>query len=129
MQLFADSLVPLPEVPRLDSDSVALLNAPETAADNGRLKVGILGTGNIGCDMLIKLLKENFVSVVVFCGRRQESPGIKMAESKAVKCSAEGIDFFIDNPKCCDLVYDCTNATDAKRHAEVFKAQMVTYSK
>ena len=75
--------VPLPEVPRLDSDSVALLNAPETAADNGRLKVGILGTGNIGCDMLIKLLKENFVSVVVFCGRRQESPGDKDGRIKS----------------------------------------------
>jgi len=89
------------------------------------LRVGIIGTGNIGCDILLKLLRAKFVSVEIFCGRRAESPGLLMAAEKGVNCSDRGITYFIDNPNCCDLVYDCTSAVDAKRNAIFFKAQGV----
>mmetsp|Transcript_7943 Transcript_7943/g.36170 ORF Transcript_7943/g.36170 Transcript_7943/m.36170 type:complete len:332 (-) Transcript_7943:2130-3125(-) len=112
---FADEVADDPEnIARTSS-----LNAPVVRA-------AILGTGNIGCDILLKLLKLDFVSVIVFSGRRQSSPGIKLASDKGISCSTNGIQFFVDNPNCCDVVYDCTNANDAKEHSRVFSEQGIT---
>ena len=87
------------------------------------IRVGIIGTGNIGCDILLKLLKVDFVSVVVFSGRRESSPGIKLASGKGILCSTDGIQFFVENPNCCDVVYDCTSAEDAREHSKICAAK------
>jgi acetaldehyde dehydrogenase (acetylating) len=87
------------------------------------IKAGIIGTGNIGTDLLLKLLKTDFITPVIFAGRRMESKGIKLAQEKNIEVTDRGIDYFIDNPNCCDVVYDCTNAMDAKNHAKVFEEQ------
>jgi acetaldehyde dehydrogenase len=88
-----------------------------------KIKVAILGTGNIGTDLLLKALKTNFIEVVAFIGRRLDSDGMIIAKNKNILISDEGINYFINNPKCCDVVYDCTNALDAKKHALIFKKQ------
>jgi acetaldehyde dehydrogenase len=87
------------------------------------IKVGIIGTGNIGTDLLLKVLKTDFIEPVIFAGRRLDSDGIKIAQSKNVPVTDQGIQYFIDNPKCCDVVYDCTSAADAIEHAKIFKEQ------
>lgn len=87
------------------------------------IKVGIIGTGNIGTDLLLKILKEPNLIPVIFAGRRLNSEGIKIALNKGVKVTDKGIQYFIDNPKCCDVVYDCTSAADAKEHAVIFESQ------
>ena len=88
-----------------------------------KIKIGIIGTGNIGTDLLIKILKIPSFEVNIFCGRRLESKGIGLAKSKGVQVSDRGIEYFINNPKCCKIVYDCTNAIDAIKHAKIFKDQ------
>ena len=82
------------------------------------MKVCIIGTGNIGTDLLIKVLKTDF-QVVAFVGRRPSTK--KLPEG--VRYVENGIDFFIQNPKCCDLVFDCTDAYSAAVHAKVFLEQ------
>ena len=52
-----------------------------------------------------------------------ESNGIKVAQQKGINVTDKGIKYFIDNPKCCDVVYDCTSASDAKEHAKIFAQQ------
>lgn len=88
-----------------------------------KIKAGILGTGNIGTDLLFKILKSDFIELVIFAGRRLDSDGISIAKSKNIPVTDMGIQFFIDNPKYCDIVYDCTNANDASEHAIIFKKQ------
>ena len=44
-----------------------------------KIKVGIIGTGNIGTDLLIKCNKSRIVEPVIFVGRRKESNGIDIA--------------------------------------------------
>jgi acetaldehyde dehydrogenase len=85
------------------------------------INVGILGTGNIGTDLLLKILKTNNINPVIFAGRRLDSDGISLAKSKGVTISDEGINYFKNNKDSVKLVYDCTSAADAKIHAEVFK--------
>jgi acetaldehyde dehydrogenase (acetylating) len=86
------------------------------------IRVAILGTGNIGTDLLVKAKKSNFLEVTAFVGRRLDSDGMKVAIANSVPISDQGIQYFIDNPGCCDLVYDCTNALDAMEHAPIFKS-------
>jgi acetaldehyde dehydrogenase len=90
-----------------------------------KIKAAILGTGNIGTDLLLKALKTDFIEVVAFVGRRLDSDGMRVAKEHNVNISDKGIQYFIDNPKCCDVVYDCTSAADAIEHAKVFKEQSI----
>ena len=87
------------------------------------IKAGIIGTGNIGTDLLLKLKKTDFIIPVIFAGRRMESNGIKLAQDLNILVTDKGIQYFIDNPHCCDVVYDCTSAKDAKEHAKIFSKQ------
>jgi len=61
------------------------------------IKAGIIGTGNIGTDLLLKLLKTDFITPVIFAGRRMESKGIQLAQEKNIKVTDKGINYFIDN--------------------------------
>jgi len=87
------------------------------------IKAGIIGTGNIGTDLLLKILKTDFIIPVIFAGRRMESDGIRVAFEKGIPVTDKGIQYFIDNPNCCDVVYDCTSAADAFEHAQIFASQ------
>jgi len=89
------------------------------------IKAGIIGTGNIGTDLLLKLIKTDFIEPVIFAGRRMSSNGIKLAQEKSIPVTDKGIDYFIENCCVADVVYDCTNAIDAKQHAKVFEEQGV----
>ena len=60
---------------------------------------------------------------VIFAGRRMESDGIRVALEKGIPVTDKGIQYFIDNPNCCDVVYDCTSAVDAFEHAQIFAKQ------
>ncbi len=82
------------------------------------MKVSIIGTGKIGTDLLNKLEKLPNVEIVAFVGRKD----IKRRESKYVSSS---IQFFIDNPKCCDVVFDCTDACTALKNNIIFSSQSI----
>lgn len=87
------------------------------------IRVGILGTGNIGTDLLLKVLRTDFLTPVIFSGRRMDSDGIRIAQQHNVPVTDLGINYFIQNPNVCDVVFDCTNAIDAIEHAKVFEKQ------
>ena len=87
------------------------------------IKAGILGTGNIGTDLLLKILRTDFLTPVIFSGRRMDSDGMRVAKAHDVPITDKGIDYFIENPNVCDVVFDCTNAIDALEHAKVFASQ------
>ena len=85
------------------------------------LKVAILGSGNIGTDLLIKVLRSQFLGCSVFIGRSLSSPGMIKALSLGVNVSADGIDYIIENPDSCDLVFDATSANSHLVHAPILK--------
>lgn len=87
-----------------------------------KLKIAILGSGNIGTDLLIKALRSPYLECGAFIGRNLSSPGMLKALSLGVAVSADGIDYISKNPTCCDLVFDATSAASHAEHAPVFKA-------
>lgn len=81
-----------------------------------KLKVAILGSGNIGTDLLIKILRSPYLECTVFIGRNLASSGMSKAQSLGVKVSAASISYIEKNPDCCDLVFDATSAQDHIHH-------------
>ena len=83
------------------------------------MKVAIIGTGNIGTDLLYKILKIDEYKLVGFVGRRESTKKLP----NNVPYYSTGIQFFIDNPRCCDIVFDCTDAYSATKNATIFLEQ------
>jgi len=84
-----------------------------------KLKVAIIGTGNIGTDLLVKVSKSNKLDLVAFVGRRSESDGIKKAIGLGVNTSIEGIEYFKKNHDV-HIVFDATDALTAIKNNKVF---------
>jgi acetaldehyde dehydrogenase len=85
------------------------------------LKVAIIGSGNIGTDLLIKVLRSPHLECGAFIGRSLSSSGMVKALSLDVPVSAEGINYIIDHPDCCDIVFDATSAKSHCEHAPILK--------
>jgi acetaldehyde dehydrogenase len=81
-----------------------------------KLRVAILGSGNIGTDLLIKIQRSEFLECVLFIGRNLSSPGMAKAISMGVKVSDESIRAIEKDPDAVDLVFDATSAKDAAHH-------------
>ncbi|MFC9588101.1 acetaldehyde dehydrogenase (acetylating) [Streptomyces yangpuensis] len=84
--------------------------------------MAIIGTGNIGCDLLLKVIASPQLQCVLFAGRRATSPGIALAESHGVPTTAGGIDALAALADGIDLVFDATSATDAVHNWKVLEA-------
>lgn len=54
-------------------------------------RVGVFGTGNIGSDLIAKLLKRNDVHISFVVGRRADSPGVVMAQRAGVPVFVSGL--------------------------------------
>src|SRR5262249_41360282 len=83
----------------------------------GKLRVAIIGTGNIGTDLLVKATRSTQLECTLFAGRNLASPGMQKALSLGVRISSEGINAVVENAAACDLVFDCTSAIAHAEHA------------
>src|SRR5436309_9872067 len=81
-----------------------------------KLRVAIIGSGNIGTDLLIKTLRSPVLECVLFIGRNRTSTGMTKANSLGVKTSAMGVEAILRDPDCCDVVFDATAARDHLHH-------------
>lgn len=84
-----------------------------------KINIGILGTGNIGTDLLIKVMRSDNLTCTIFAGRNLSSAGMRKANELGVLISDRGIDAITKNPDICDIVFD---ATSAQAHIEHWKA-------
>lgn len=90
------------------------------AKSGGRLRIGILGTGKIGTDLLIKVQRSPLLKCVIFSGRNLQSAGMQYAVNTGVSVSDKGVSVFFDPDNRCDVVFDATSAAHHIEHAQVF---------
>jgi acetaldehyde dehydrogenase (acetylating) len=86
-----------------------------------KLRVAILGSGNIGTDLLIKVMRSPYLECSLFIGRHLDSPGMNKANSLGIRISDMSINAIRMEPDCCDLVFDATSAIDHKKHWPILK--------
>lgn len=86
-----------------------------------KLKVAILGSGLIGTDLLVKILRSELLECTIFIGRNLKSAGMAKAANLNIKISDQSIEEIIKNPSCCELVFDATSAQAHKWHAPILE--------
>lgn len=91
------------------------------AMGHAKMKVGILGTGNIGSDLLVKVLRSPRLACGIFAGRSMQSPGIIRAAKLGVPVTDASIYYMMEHPECCELVFDATSAENHKSSAPILK--------
>ena len=81
-----------------------------------KTRAAIIGPGNIGTDLLIKLLKSPSIEVAVMAGIYPDSPGLTRAEQLGVESSPDGINAIVGRSDV-QLVFDATSAKAHEHHA------------
>ncbi|MCL1913036.1 MAG: acetaldehyde dehydrogenase (acetylating) [Eubacteriaceae bacterium] len=85
-----------------------------------KIKVAILGPGNIGSDLMYKVFRSEHLEMGLMAGIA-ESEGIKRARSFGVPASVEGIDGVLELDDV-DIVFDATNAFSHYTHAPLLES-------
>jgi acetaldehyde dehydrogenase len=95
------------------------VNLTEFAPDGvgGRRPCMILGTGNIGTDLMAKLLRSDVLDVAAMVGIDPASPGLARAREAGIEASAEGIDWLLAAASPETIVFDATSAGAHRAHA------------
>ena len=86
-----------------------------------KIKVAIIGTGNIGTDILMKLQRSEILECGMFAGHNPDSEGIRRAKEMGIPTSIDSIHAIEENPDCCEIVFDATSASVHKIHAPILK--------
>lgn len=95
-----------------------------TAAAGGRsrLPVAILGSGNIGTDLMYKLMRDpGHMELAMVVGIDPASEGLARARELGLQTSTAGIEAILEDPSI-ELVFDATSARAHVRHAKALAA-------
>lgn len=73
-------------------------------------RCAIIGSGNIGTDLMIKMMRSEVLDLQALVGIDPDSDGLARARSMGVLASHEGPDWVLDNASEFDMVFDATSA-------------------
>jgi len=86
-----------------------------------RIKAAILGPGNIGTDLMIKILKRSrYIELELMCGILANSTGLELARQQGIKTSSRGIEDILSNNEI-KIVFDATTASAHLEHAPLLR--------
>lgn len=86
-----------------------------------KTKVGIIGTGNIGNDLLVKVMRSTNLECGIFAGHNPDSKGMAHAKEMGIPVTAESINYIEKHPECCEIVFDATSASVHEANAPILK--------
>jgi len=84
-----------------------------------KIKVAVIGPGNIGTDLMFKILKSQHLEMGLLTGI-VESEGIQRARKMGINTSIEGVNAVLQDPDI-KIVFDATGAKPHLRHAPLLK--------
>lgn len=83
--------------------------------------IGILGSGKIAIDLLVKISKQKDLKCIVMAGRRFGTDGSKIANDLNVPFTDQGISGLLEYKNDLDIVIDATNAIDHVEHWKILQ--------
>ncbi len=90
------------------------------------LPVAIIGSGNIGTDLMYKIERSPTLDLVALIGIDPSSDGLARARDRGHGAPANGIDWVKENPDAVRIVFDATSAYVHVRHAKVLAELGIT---
>lgn len=84
-----------------------------------RIKVAVIGPGNIGSDLMYKILRSRYLKMELMAGI-VESEGIKRARALGIRTTTEGIKPVLEDESI-KIVFDATGAKHHLKHAPLLK--------
>ncbi|MCM3652540.1 acetaldehyde dehydrogenase (acetylating) [Metabacillus litoralis] len=86
-----------------------------------KVKVAVLGSGNIGTDLLMKLERSNELEVTTMIGIDPDSDGLQRAKEKGYNVVDTGLKGFLETEHDVEIVFDATAAKAHVRHAKMLR--------
>ncbi len=87
-----------------------------------KLMVGIIGSGNIGTDLMYKIERSPVLEMSVMVGIDPNSDGLKRAKRRGYEVISNGIDGLMERLDLVDIVFDATSAYAHKRNSDLLTA-------
>lgn len=86
-----------------------------------KVRAAILGSGNIGTDLLYKLKRSSVLTPTIMAGVIPESEGLARARREGLTTTAEGIEGLLKQAGLFDIVFEATTAKAHVEHAPQLK--------
>ena len=87
-----------------------------------KIKAAILGSGNIGTDLMKKLQRSDVLELTTVIGIDPNSDGLRKAREAGFHTISNGIDGFLEQAELADIIFDATSAYSHIEHAKKLKA-------